>query len=344
MHGSTITGLEHHTPGNIDEVIEQDVAHDTVFRQFMLYTPVPGTPLYREVLAEGRLLEDVNLADIHGQFKFNVRHDAISRDQSRVFLDRAFLRDFEVNGPSLYRLTANMFMGFRRYRDDPDPRVRARVLGEAKQPASGHGAALWAMEKYLRESNRAVSDRIAELRAQIERDIGGWSPLIDRLLGPALLWSARREARRGPAGRIREPRTFVERQIGARSKPELTPHAQQHPSAVAGRSGRLRLAQHDQQHSRAGYGHDRVRHTGRQPDDGARCRYVGVVSNGDAQRTIEMAATLAASWMARRNSRADIARFQMPCATIRATRRDCNGSTSIGAWTTTSRGRRKGAV
>ncbi len=211
MHGSTIIGLEHHTPENIDDVIDYAVAHDTVFHQFMLYTPIPGTPLYREVEAEGRLLPGVDLADIHGQFKFNFRHAAISRDQSKTFLDRAFARDYEVNGPSLYRLMSSMLTGWRRYRDDPDARVRARVRGEAAQLGSGHGAALWAMERYLRDSNRAVSDRIGALRRHIEREIGGWSAVIDRVAGPVMLWSARRDARLAPAGRIREPQTFVDR-------------------------------------------------------------------------------------------------------------------------------------
>ena len=211
VHGSTIIGLEHHTPENINEVIDHAVAHATVFHQFMLYTPVPGTPLYREVESEGRLLDNVDLADIHGQFKFNFRHAAISGDQSKSFLDRAFRRDFELNGPSLFRLMASMLTGWRRYRDDPDARVRARVRGEATQLRFGYGAALWAMEKYLRESNRTVSDRIADVRIQIEREVGGLSKVIDRLAGPVLLWSARRDARRAPGGRRLEPRTFVDR-------------------------------------------------------------------------------------------------------------------------------------
>ena len=211
VHGSTIIGLEHHTPANIDAEIEHAVSHETVFHQFMLYTPVPGTPLYREVEASGRLLPDVDLADIHGQFKFNFRHAAISRDESKVMLDRAFRRDYDVNGPSLFRLMQSMLVGWRLYRDDPDPRVRARVSTEARQLGTGHGAALWAMEKYLRDSNRAVSDRIRSLRLQVEREFGGFTRAIDHLVGPALLWSARREARLAPAGRRLEPRTFVER-------------------------------------------------------------------------------------------------------------------------------------
>jgi radical SAM superfamily enzyme YgiQ (UPF0313 family) len=220
VHGSTIIGLEHHTPENIDEVIDHAISHETVFHQFMLYTPVPGTPLYREVRDEGRLLEDVDLADIHGQYKFNFRHAAISRDESKVFLDRAFRRDFDVNGPSLYRLMANMMTAWRRYRHDHDPRVRERVNGEAKRLSTGYGAALWAMEKYLKKSNRAVSDRMRALRLEIEREIGGWSPLIHRVAGPVLHWSARREARKAPNGRTLEPQTFVERSNWVGISPE----------------------------------------------------------------------------------------------------------------------------
>src|SRR5258708_802181 len=39
--GSTIVGLEHHTPENIAGEVEHAVRHDTDFHQFMLYTPVP---------------------------------------------------------------------------------------------------------------------------------------------------------------------------------------------------------------------------------------------------------------------------------------------------------------
>jgi hypothetical protein len=177
----------------------------------MLYTPMPGTALHAKIDADGRLLEGVDLADIHGQFKFNFRHAAITRDASKTLLDQAFRLDFDRNGPSLYRLIRTMFEGWRRYRDDGDPRVRARIEQDGRQLRGGHGAALWAMERYLRDSNRAVSDRIRALRLQIEREVGGLSRLVDRLGGPALLWSARREARLFPGGRRLEPRTFVER-------------------------------------------------------------------------------------------------------------------------------------
>jgi radical SAM superfamily enzyme YgiQ (UPF0313 family) len=209
--GSTIVGMEHHTPENIWQDLDRAVAHDTVFHQFMLYTPMPGTPLHRQVEAEGRLLEGVDLADIHGQYGFNFRHPAISREQSKTFLDGAFRADFERNGPSLYRLMRTMFERYRRYGADRDARVRARVRRAAAQLRGGYMGALWAMERYLRPTNPAVSARVGELRGEMGREFGALSRLTAASLGPVLAWSARHEASRFPRGRPLEPRTFVER-------------------------------------------------------------------------------------------------------------------------------------
>ncbi len=74
---------------------------------------------------EGRLL-DVDLADIHGQHKFNFAHAAISRDASKQYLDEAFQRDFEANGPCLFRICRTTLEGWSRNRNHPDPRVRER--------------------------------------------------------------------------------------------------------------------------------------------------------------------------------------------------------------------------
>ena len=163
----------------------------------MLYTPIPGTPLHAQVAAEGRLLPDVDFADMHGQFKFNFRHQAISHDESKELLDRAFQLDFERNGPSLYRLIRTMHQRWQRYGSDADPRVRARVAVAAKQLRGGYGAALWAMERYLRGANPDVSERIRVLRMEIEREFGVVTAAVNRVLGPALLWTSRRDARRG---------------------------------------------------------------------------------------------------------------------------------------------------
>jgi radical SAM superfamily enzyme YgiQ (UPF0313 family) len=209
--GSTIVGLEHHTPDNIWHDLDHAIAHDTVFHQFMLYTPMPGTPLYQEVAAEGRLLDDVDLADVHGQHAFNFAHPAITREESKAFLDAAFRADYERNGPSLFRLMRTMFQRHRLYGHDADPRVRARVARGAAQLRGGYAAALWAMQRYLRRSNPVVSGKIAALRAELHRDFGARSRFAAACGGPLLYLSAKRDAWRHPKGRRLEPRTFVER-------------------------------------------------------------------------------------------------------------------------------------
>jgi B12 binding domain/Radical SAM superfamily len=211
VQGSTIIGLEHHTPDNIGREIEHAVAHQTDFHQFMLYTPVPGTPLYQQMAEQGRMLEAVDFADIHGQYKFNFQHAAISRDDSKRFLDRAFGRDFEENGPSLYRICQTMLQGWKRYKDYPDPRVRERFDREMKKVHTAYNAALWAMEHHLRKANRNISEQIRALRREIEDEFGAAAGVTARLLGPVLLWTTRREERRLAAGRAYEPPTILER-------------------------------------------------------------------------------------------------------------------------------------
>jgi radical SAM superfamily enzyme YgiQ (UPF0313 family) len=211
VQGSTIIGLEHHTPDNMAEEIECAVDYQTDFHQFMLYTPVPGTPLYKEMAEQGRLLADIDPADIHGQYKFNFRHAAISRDESKMFLDWAFWRDFQRNGPSLYRMCRTMLQGWQRYKDYPDPRVRERFARETKKLSSAYNAALWVMEREFKKVNQNVSEQIHSLRMEVEKEFPVMARLTAALLGPILLWTARREERRLASGRTYEPPTIIER-------------------------------------------------------------------------------------------------------------------------------------
>jgi radical SAM superfamily enzyme YgiQ (UPF0313 family) len=209
--GSTIVGMEHHTPENLPGEIDYALTHETDFHQFMLYTPVPGTPLYQQMETEGRLI-DVDLADIHGQWKFNFKHGAISRDESKKFLDEAFWRDYVVNGPSLFRIARTTFAGWKRYRNHPDARIRQRFERELNTLKSAYTGILWAMERQFRGVNANVALQIKELRRDMYREFGFASAMLARALGPLLLWTAKREEKKLAAGKaIYEPETVIER-------------------------------------------------------------------------------------------------------------------------------------
>ena len=211
VQGSTIIGLEHHTPENIIGEIEHAVSHDTDFHQFMLYTPVPGTPLYQQMSQEGRMLKDVDYADVHGQFKFNFKHSFISREDSKRFLDWAFWRDFEINGPSLYRISRTLLAGWNRYKDWPDTSVRERFQHEMQRLSGIYGSALWAMERQFRKVDAKVSDQIRALRYEFKRESGIVSRMMPAVLGPVLLWTTKREEKRLARGKTYEPPTILER-------------------------------------------------------------------------------------------------------------------------------------
>ncbi|HVN18334.1 MAG TPA: B12-binding domain-containing radical SAM protein [Dongiaceae bacterium] len=211
VQGSTIIGLEHHTPDNIVAEIEHAVSHDTDFHQFMLYTPVPGTPLYQQMSEQRRMLANVEYADVHGQFKFNFKHASISRDDSKRFLDWAFWRDYEVNGPSLYRIARTLLAGWKRYKDWPDTRVRDRFAQEMHRLSGVYSSALWAMERQFQKVDAKVSNNIRALRQEFKRESGLASRMMPSVLGPVLLWTTKREEKRLARGKTYEPPTILER-------------------------------------------------------------------------------------------------------------------------------------
>jgi hypothetical protein len=67
------------------------------------------------------------------------------------------------------------------------------------------------MERRLRKTNAAVSEKIRVLLQEVERALGPLAALSAGILGPALLLSAWREERRLERGKTYEPPTIVER-------------------------------------------------------------------------------------------------------------------------------------
>ena len=218
--GSTIIGLEHHTPENMAEEIEFAVAHETDLHQFMLYTPVPGTPLYADMAEQGRLL-DVNLADFHGQDAFYFQHAAITREESSTFLNWAFRRDFERNGPSLYRVCRTTFDGWKNHKDHPDPRVRRRFERDGRMLRYVFAAVLWAIERRISKANPAVALQVRALRLELEREFGMVAIAAARLFGPVLWWTSLREEKRLAAGRSYEPSTIIGRRNWEKTQERL---------------------------------------------------------------------------------------------------------------------------
>jgi len=209
--GSTIIGLEEHTPENIAQVVEHAVRHNTDFHQFMLYTPLPGTPLHAELLSQGRMLDEAEcpLADTHGQFRFNYHHPLIPLGLESELIVQAFQRDLVVNGPSIVRILRTTLAGWRRYKNHPDERIRRRFAWEVEGMATTYSAVVAAVKRYYRK-NLALYAKMSRLLEEMNREFGWTSRLFAVIGGPYVLWRIRQEERRLAQGWTYEPPTFYD--------------------------------------------------------------------------------------------------------------------------------------
>ena len=219
--GSTIIGLETHTPENIGDAIAYAVGHDTVFHQFMLYTPIPGTPLYEAHRQDGTLYSDTEfpVADTHGQYRFNYLHRHIPPGQEEGFLLDAFRTDFRTNGPSLARLIRVMLNGWQRYQDHPDRRIRRRIAWEMRPLGSAYAGAVWAMKKWYGD-NEQMAGKLDKLLMDLYGAFGWKTRILAPLIGAYVFRKLRQEEVRLTTGWTYEPTCIYEKNGAARALEE----------------------------------------------------------------------------------------------------------------------------
>jgi hypothetical protein len=193
-------------------VIEHAVGHDADFHQFMLYTPLPGTPLYAQLEVEGALRPEAEapLADRHGQQAFAHRHPHIGGGQEKRYLELAFQLDYEVNGPSVLRAIRTSLAGWKRYRNDPRPGIRERFARAGCTLPTVQAGALWAGIRYCRD-NPAVVAKLTAVLEGIYAEFGLKARLAAPFFGRNLLRGLRREAKFLAGGGTYEPGTIYER-------------------------------------------------------------------------------------------------------------------------------------
>ena len=216
--GSSIIGLEDHTPENISEVIDYAVSYNTDFHQFMLYTPNPGTPLYEEHKKAGTLYSEAEfpVADAHGQYRFNYRHRHIKDGREGQFLLDAFNADFKVNGPSLFRLIRTHLSGWQKYKHHPDKRIRDRYDWEVDPLRTTYAGAVWAMKKYYRR-DKHMARRMDALLRDIYAEFGWKTRLAGPVIGAFAFLSIKREEKRLARGWTYEPACHFEKNEAARA-------------------------------------------------------------------------------------------------------------------------------
>lgn len=210
--GSSIIGLEEHTPENIGQVIDYAVSHNTDFHQFMLYTANHGTPLYAQLKEENKLLssDEISVSDTHGQYRFNHKHPHIPAGDEEQLLIQAFEKDFQVNGPSLMRLIRTILTGWKRYEKHPDKRIRTRYAIDVKPLRTMYAGAVWAMRKWYKD-DKNISSKMDDLLRDIYSTLGLQPRIVAPVVGRYIYWAMQKENKRLAEGWTLEPKTYFEK-------------------------------------------------------------------------------------------------------------------------------------
>ncbi len=193
--GSTIIGFEHQTMEDINREIEHALSYNCVYNQFMLFMPVPGTALWDRMKKEGKIKKDFPWIETHGQSMQNWNHPHLNDKETEKRLDKAFEQDFEILGPSLYRMMKVHRDGYLKTQDWDHELVQIRRK-RMKKNFVFYIPILQAMYRDLKRIGHPLAMDVKKLRTSLIK-ITGWKGFISRhTLSPYMKFALSREKKR----------------------------------------------------------------------------------------------------------------------------------------------------
>ena len=125
---SAILFLEHHDKDTIHEDIDWAIGLESDLLQFMELGPNPGTRLYQDYEAAGKILKDIPWTRKHGQDEIWFQHPHFSLPETASYLRDAFVKKYLLHGPSVLSMALTAIKGYLR--------VKAEIAEREKR---GHG-------------------------------------------------------------------------------------------------------------------------------------------------------------------------------------------------------------
>jgi radical SAM superfamily enzyme YgiQ (UPF0313 family)/anti-anti-sigma regulatory factor len=122
---SMVLGYDFHTEETIWQDIDYLLSMESTFNQFMLYTPLQGTPLYNMASKENRIL-DLPWKDFDG-FHFTMKHPNFTPQRMEEIQREAFALGFHKLGPSIFRSLMVNFKAYQRFKHSSSPILKRRA-------------------------------------------------------------------------------------------------------------------------------------------------------------------------------------------------------------------------
>jgi hypothetical protein len=198
---SAILFMEHHDKESIGEDIDFSVSLKPDYLQFMQLGPIPGTALYKDYESKGILMDEVPFEEQHGQDMIWFRHPHFTREESREFLQKAFQRDYEVNGASFVRAMRTVLWGYQYVQNHSNPLVRRRtkafltLLNQMRH---------FLLASKIFSQNAETTRLLNEVKGEFHKLFGRFDPLS---LG-VLAYACKEKIRLKTQGDVRQPKTF----------------------------------------------------------------------------------------------------------------------------------------
>jgi hypothetical protein len=129
---SAILFLEHHDKETIHEDIDWAIGLESDLLQFMELGPTPGTRLYQEYEAEGKIISGIPWPRKHGQDEIWFRHPHFTLPETADYLRNAFVKKYLIHGPGVLNMATTAIRGYLRLKADLEEREQLGLAWDAK--------------------------------------------------------------------------------------------------------------------------------------------------------------------------------------------------------------------
>jgi len=123
---SSILGYDFHTKEKLEEDINYFFSLNPTFAQVLIYTPPPGTPLYKKLTNEKRLLQSPWKEYDGGHLVF--KHPHLSKEYLEEFKKEVKKRELIELGPSIYRVIQLRFNNYMIYKNSDNEFLRDKAI------------------------------------------------------------------------------------------------------------------------------------------------------------------------------------------------------------------------
>jgi hypothetical protein len=129
---SAILFLEHHDKETIHDDIDWAIGLESDLLQFMELGPTPGTRLYQEYEAAGKMIPGIPWPRKHGQDEIWFRHPHFTLPETAGYLRDAFVKKYQTHGPGVLNMAMTAVRGYLKVKAEIEEREESGIAWDSK--------------------------------------------------------------------------------------------------------------------------------------------------------------------------------------------------------------------